>query len=182
MLRFTTTLLAGAFALAGCNTTIHVDDGPAEDTLAHGEYLVELLGCGRCHTEGMLSGDMATGPALAGSRIGIAWTPPAPPEDTPGIVFAPNLTPDSATGLGGWSTQQVARAIRFGVGSGHERLAIMPWPAYGETLYEEDIEAIARYLRALEPVRREIPENQPAGAPASHPYVQFSVFEFTPRP
>ena len=41
-----------------------------------GEYLVELLGCGVCHTDGALEGAPNMERPLAGSRTGIAWMNP----------------------------------------------------------------------------------------------------------
>ena len=58
-----------------------------------GEYLVELLGCGACHTEGALQGVPDFDKSLAGSTIGIAFENPMGME-RPGIVYPPNITPD----------------------------------------------------------------------------------------
>ena len=50
-----------------------------------GEYLVELLGCGGCHTDGALEGAPSMDKALAGSGIGIAYMNPFG-NDRPGVV------------------------------------------------------------------------------------------------
>lgn len=148
------------------------------DSVARGAYLVNLLGCARCHTEGYLLGQNATGPHLAGSRVGIAYTDGD--EDThPGLVFAPNLTPD-ATGLGGWSRRDIVRALATGVGTdGHQRLPVMPWPNY-MALSDPDLGAIADYLRSLPPVHRPIPAITAPSETIEHPYVRFGIFVFTP--
>ena len=89
---------------------------PAErQTVARGEYLVELLACGACHTDGALIGEPKPDRALAGSRVGIAYDNPLG-DDRPGVIFPPNITPDLATGIGEWSDQQIADAIRAGSG------------------------------------------------------------------
>lgn len=151
----------------------------ADEMVARGEYLVNLLGCGRCHTEGYLAGNAPTGPHLAGSRVGIAYTDTRGDEH-PGLVFAPNLTPDDATGLGTWSVRDITRALITGVGTdGHQRLPVMPWPNYG-ALTDGDLEAIARYLKSLAPVRRQIPDITAPGAKPAHPYVRFGVYVFAP--
>ena len=80
-----------------------------------GEYLVELLGCGGCHTDGALEGAPRMDRALAGSGIGIAYMNPFG-NDRPGVVYPPNITPDSETGIGDWSDTQIAAAVRAGVG------------------------------------------------------------------
>ncbi|MEQ8860008.1 MAG: cytochrome c [Pseudomonadales bacterium] len=144
-----------------------------------GEYLVNLLGCGRCHTEGYLLGIAPTGPDLAGSKVGIAYAD-AGDESSPGLVFSPNLTPDDETGLGRWDRRDIVRALTTGVGTdGHQRLPVMPWPNYG-ALKDDDLMAIASYLKSLEPVRREIPETTLPGEPVTHPYVRFGIYVFTP--
>jgi len=151
----------------------------AEKSVARGEYLVNLLGCGRCHTEGYLLGQAATGPHLAGSQVGIAYTDGS--EAThPGLVFAPNLTPDKATGLGTWSRRDIVRALTTGVGTdGHQRLPVMPWPNYN-ALTDRDLNAIADYLLSLEPVRRQVPGITAPAESVEYPYVRFGVFVFTP--
>jgi hypothetical protein len=150
-----------------------------DEPAARGEYLVNLLGCGRCHTQGYLLGDSAQGPHLAGSRVGIAYTDD---EDgtSPGLTFAPNLTPDDGTGLGTWSRRDIIRALTTGVGTdGHQRLPVMPWPDYS-ALTEVDLNAVAAYLKSLAPVRRRIPDTTSPGDPVEYPYVRFGIFMFTP--
>jgi mono/diheme cytochrome c family protein len=83
---------------------------PADrDAVERGAYLVELLGCGACHTDGALEGAPDTSRALAGSRTGIAYTNPLEHEN-PGVVYPPNITPDETTGIGLWSDTQIADA------------------------------------------------------------------------
>jgi len=150
------------------------------DSVARGEYLVSLLACGRCHTEGYLTSESASGPHLAGSRIGIAYTAYDEDETTPGVVFAPNLTPDPDTGIGGWSRTDIIRAMTFGISrDGHERLMVMPWPNYN-ALTRDDLKAVADYLLSLEPVRRQVPAAIPEGEPIDQPYVRFGVYVFEP--
>jgi cytochrome c553 len=149
-------------------------------TIERGEYLVNLLACGRCHTEGYLTGQTATAPLLAGSLIGIAWHSPADAEDLPGLVFASNLTPDPDTGIGNWSRADLVRAMRTGVSKdGHQHLPVMPWANYA-TLTDRDLDAIAAYLQRLPPVRRAIPARTEPGTPARHSYVRFGVYLFEP--
>ena len=47
------------------------------DAVSRGEYLVELLGCGSCHTDGALIGEPVADRSLAGSRIGNCLHEPA---------------------------------------------------------------------------------------------------------
>lgn len=169
-------LLAGLLTMSvGCRAPAAAPD----DEAARGAYLVNLLGCARCHTEGYLIGNAATGPALAGSRVGIAYSG-AIDETRPGLVFAANLTPDQKTGLGRWTRRDIVRALTTGVGTdGHQRLPVMPWPNYA-ALRDSDLQAIAAFLQSLPPVFREIPATTTAGDPVEHPYVRIGIYLFTP--
>lgn len=140
-----------------------------------GEYLVELLGCGSCHTDGALEGVPDFDKALAGSSIGIAFSNPMA-KRFPGIVFAPNLTPDKETGLGGWSDQQIANAVRYGAGR-HvgRRIIIMPWQGYSK-MTEEDVTSIVAYLRSIKPVRHKVPDEVMPGQDTDDPFVYFGVY------
>lgn len=143
--------------------------------VAHGKYLVELLGCGACHTDGALTGQANMHRWLAGSRVGIAYTNPME-FSRPGIVFPPNITPDSETGIGRWSREQVAAAIRTGAGRhGRGRIVVMPWQGYAK-LSDEDVFAIVDYLRRIEPINSRVPENVPPGSRTSLDYVHFGVY------
>ena len=77
-----------------------------------GAYLVEGLGhCGACHTpKNSLGGDDDRPPACAGPRLQ-GW-------------FAPNITNDARTGLGGWSIDDIVAYLR----TGHNRFAAASGP------------------------------------------------------
>ncbi len=143
--------------------------------VARGKYLVELLGCGACHTDGALEGVPDTDMALAGSDIGIAFANPLGNKD-PGVVFPPNITPDKETGIGLWSDKQIARAIRVGVGRhARRRIAVMPWKGYAK-MTEEDLMAIVSYLRSIKPTHHQVPDEVEPGEKASEPFVYFGVY------
>ena len=140
-----------------------------------GEYLVELLGCGSCHTEGALIGRPDNSKWLAGSSVGVAYTSPFQTPN-PGIVFAPNLTPDHDTGLGRWSDDEIMDALRTGIGRhGPNRILVMPWQGYS-TMSDDDAWAVVAYLRSLPAVRNSVPANVPVGARTSERYVHFGVY------
>ena len=141
----------------------------------HGEYLVELLGCGACHTPGALEGAPQMEMAFAGSRIGIAYANPLG-KDSPGVVYPPNITPDKETGIGLWSDQQIERAIRIGRGRHVDRrIAVMPWQGYAK-MTEEDVTAIVSYLRSIEPIHHQVPDEVKPGDKAKDRYVYFGVY------
>jgi mono/diheme cytochrome c family protein len=145
------------------------------ERVAHGRYLVELLGCGTCHTDGALIGEPRADRRLAGSGVGIAYSDPVR-EPHPGVVYPSNLTPDAATGLGRWSDEQLIRAIRGGVNRhGTASLLVMPWPAFSR-MSDHDVRSIVAYLRSLPPVAHRVPEGARPGSPAPAPYVHFGVY------
>ena len=149
---------------------------PADrDAVERGGYLVEVLGCGACHTDGALEGAPDMSRALAGSRTGIAYSNPLEHKN-PGVVYPPNITPDENTGIGLWSDTQIANAIRAGVGQhGSRRLVTMPWQGYAK-LNGDDVEAIVAYLRSIEPVEFDVPGEVRPGRKATHSFVYFGVY------
>lgn len=141
----------------------------------HGEYLIELLGCGTCHTDGALEGAPNMKRALAGSRTGIAYSNPMG-DERPGIVYPPNLTPDEDTGLGSWNDLQIEQAIRTGIGQhAGRRLVAMPWQGYTK-MTREDVRAIVAYLRSIPPVKHKVPDEVKPGERAKAAFVYFGVY------
>ena len=145
------------------------------DMIDRGEYLVELLACGSCHTNGAFDGAPDMSRPLAGSDTGIAWTNPlASPH--PGVVYPPNITPDEETGIGSWSDSQIANAIRSGVGRhGGRRIVTMPWQGYAK-MTDDDVDAIVMYLRSIKPIKHKVPKPVAVGEKAQKPYVYFGVY------
>lgn len=152
------------------------DVAPENEAIVNrGEYLVELLGCGSCHTDGALVGEPDMSKSLAGSDIGIAYTSPFRNKH-PGIVFAPNITPDRDTGIGRWTDDEIKDAIRTGLGRhGPERILVMPWQGYAQ-ISEDDARAIVAYLRSIEPIENQVPVNVPVGRRTDETYVHFGVY------
>ena len=146
------------------------------EQVKRGEYLVELLGCGACHTNGALVGEPDLERPLAGSRTGVAYTNPLEHRH-PGVVYPPNITPDSETGIGALTDQQIANAVRAGAGRhGGRRITVMPWQGYAR-LTVEDVDAIVSYLRSIRPIRHETPAMVAPGTRATHPFVYFGVYQ-----
>jgi mono/diheme cytochrome c family protein len=108
-----------------------------------GRYLVEALGhCGECHTPRNKLGAMEPERAFAGVRGG------------PDGQNAPNITPDSTTGIGQWSIEDITTLLRDGqtpdfdyVGSGMGEVV----KNSTSKLTDEDRRAIAVYLKSLPP-------------------------------
>ncbi|MFN8496766.1 MAG: cytochrome c [Anaerolineae bacterium] len=129
---------------------------------ARGEYLVlNVAGCGDCHTTTGANGAPDRAKFLAGNAVPTAK----------GYQLAWNLTPDQKTGLGSWTAQQIATALHSGqrpnrgpvgglmaevVGVGHPE-----FQGFGfSQMTDADTLAIAQYLKTIPPV-----ENMPAPPP-----------------
>jgi mono/diheme cytochrome c family protein len=126
------------------------------ERLARGKYLAEnVSGCMDCHTPhdwSSLGSPLASGNLGAGEQI--------PLKDLPGKIFAPNITPDAETGAGNWTDDQLARAIREGVGhDGRALFNLMPYEHY-RSMSDEDLASVIVYLRALPAVRHEVPKTE----------------------
>lgn len=127
-------------------------DGPGQspDPAQRGAYLVHAGMCGLCHTPVDPDGIyLANTHYLAGGMKVEAGAH--------GIFFTRNLTPDRDTGLGTWTVEQIATAIRTGHAP-ERRLNYwgMPWMVLG-ALTAEDATAIATYLTTLPAVHNSIP-------------------------
>jgi mono/diheme cytochrome c family protein len=73
----------------------------ADGDIKRGQYLFDAAGCAGCHTDHKNKGAL-----LAGGRK----------LKTPfGIFSSPNITPDPANGIGGWSDSEFIRALRDGI-------------------------------------------------------------------
>ena len=117
----------------------------SKEQVAHGKYLVELLGCSTCHTDGALVGSPNLRRLLAGSQTGIAYSDPLT-VSRPGVVFPGNLTSDPDTGIGLWNESDIIEMLRTGVNQyGQHTLSVMPWPAYAK-ITDKDAVAIAAHL------------------------------------
>jgi len=133
-------------------------DGPgfAKESVKRGEYLVHAEMCGLCHTQ--VNEDMI----YSGDKYYLAggMAVPAGPQ---GTFVSPNLTGDPATGLGNWSEEEIANAIRNGRGKERNlNFFGMPWHLL-HSFEQEDALAIASYLKTLPPVTNKIPRPLPYG-------------------
>jgi mono/diheme cytochrome c family protein len=121
---------------------------------ARGEYLVEgVFSCMKCHSP--LDTAIPGAPALVGMNGAGAIVIS---DNSTGVVVASNLTPDEETGLGRWTDDQIARAIREGIShDGRALFPMMPYQNYRE-MSDDDLAAVVAYLRSLPPVRNQLPK------------------------
>ena len=110
----------------------------ATSTPERGAYLAQVGNCAGCHTE-------RGGKPYAGG-LGI---------DTPfGAVYATNLTPDAATGIGNWTRADFWRAMHHGRSKDGRLL----YPAFPYTSYtlvtRDDSDALFAYLKSMPAVNQ----------------------------
>ncbi len=113
---------------------------------ARGEYVLRLGGCVACHTDEKNGGQfLAGGRALA----------------TPfGTFYTPNITPDAATGIGGWSTGAFVRAVAAGISpAGHPYYPAFPYPSYAR-MSEQDLVDLKAYLDGVAPVANQVRDHE----------------------
>lgn len=142
--------LSGALGFATAALLV-ADCAPShEQQVSRGAYLVKVVGCGDCHTPGGFTGkpDMSRVMGGADGAILVSGLGTYPP---------PNLTPDKATGIGGWTTAQIAAAITTGVTpNGRVLSPAMPWTDFAN-LSKADANDIALYLQSLPAVSHAVP-------------------------
>jgi mono/diheme cytochrome c family protein len=136
--------MAPTFYLSLLLLMVAVPDAAAQPTreeIARGKYVFgAAAGCG-CHT-------VPKQPLNAGGRK----------YDGPfGTVYASNITPDPATGIGKWTDEQIITATRLGRRPNGERLIpVHPYTVFNG-MTEPDLKDLVAYLRSVPPVNRATP-------------------------
>jgi len=144
------------------------------ERLARGRYLVNGIGeCFACH--GPFESNTPGWPPVRGKEgSGLENFS----SETPGVVAA-NLTPDRETGIGNWTDDMLARAIREGVGHDGRLLhpTVMPYEFY-RSMSDEDLASVIVYLRSIPPIRNALPASR-----ASHSIVApYAIPIYAPVP
>src|SRR5580704_2614356 len=117
----------------------------AQTPVERGGYLVNtIMTCNNCHTPIGPGGPDFTR-ALSGGSILF---------DVPAFtVRAANITPDPETGIGKWSADDIKTTLSTGARPNGARLApVMPTDFY-KVLTARDLDALAAYLKAVNPIR-----------------------------
>ncbi len=125
------------------------------ERIARGKYLFEnLADCDGCHSERDFT---RVGAPVVPSGRGKGNVLSARLKGLPGLVVAPNITPDPETGIGKWTDGEKIRAIREGVdNTGRALFPMMPYPNFRK-MSDEDVQSVVAYLDALPPVRNPLP-------------------------
>ena len=117
-------------------------------TIARGEYLARLGDCVACHTT-------RGGTPLAGGRAFATGI---------GTVYSSNLTPNRDHGIGDWSAEEFAHAMRHGVARRGPLYPVFPY-AHFAGVSDADLDAIYAWLRA-QPASDFVPPPNRLEAPA----------------
>jgi mono/diheme cytochrome c family protein len=125
--------------------------GLAQTPLERGTYLMEsIVACGNCHTQQTPQGPTADMELAGGTKF----------DESFGISYSPNITPDKETGIGTWTDQQIIAAIR----EGRRRDGTIIGPPMPIALYrgisDGDAKAIVAYLRQVKPVANRVPRSE----------------------
>lgn len=144
--------LTSVAALVGWNSLpLLANVGPktiavAEGNVARGAYLARASGCIACHTRIDEGGaPLAGGPAL----------------ETPfGTFYAPNLTTDPEHGIGSWTLEQFATALRKGISpEGQPYYPAFPYSFY-TGLSDQDIADLWAAFKTVPPVAESAQEHE----------------------
>ncbi|MFD2176672.1 c-type cytochrome [Veronia pacifica] len=100
--------------------------------IANGKYIYHLSGCSACHTEHVPGAKELAG----GKRLRTPF----------GILVAPNVTPDTLSGIGGWTVEEFADATRLGISpDGEHYYPAFPYTSYSR-MTDQDIVDLKAYI------------------------------------
>ena len=119
--------------------------------IARGRYLAfGPAHCSDCHTADADRDLLRAGgtPPLSG---GLTFVIP------PGTIRVPNITPDSATGIGRRSDGEIARMLRYGVR--HDGRAAFPFMEFHD-MSDSDIVALLSFVRSQPPVAHAVADHE----------------------
>lgn len=146
----------GAIVLVGAGALVWATSAPtldpidtatppsfSDEEIERGELLALVGDCSACHTA-------AGGEDYAG---GFALPTPF------GTIHSTNITPDPETGIGSWSYDAFARAMREGIDrEGNHLYPAFPYDSFTKTR-DEDLQALYAYFMTRTPVVAEDQEN-----------------------
>ena len=133
---------SAVLVLVGWTVPVWATDDAA---IARGAYLAAAGDCTACHTD-----KKASGALLAGGR----------PLVTPfGTFYAPNITPDPATGIGKWTLDDFRRALREGKNEhGSYYYPVFPFTSF-TGISDADSDDLFAYLQSVPPGEHRGPQN-----------------------
>ena len=121
----------------------------------NGEKLYHASGCHSCHLPSKDLADVDTALPAGGA-----------PLHTPvGTLYPPNITPDSATGIGAWTDIEFVNAMQKGIGkNGGHLIPAFPYTSYAH-MKVEDMLDVKAYLGTLKPIKNQVPSHDVLALP-----------------
>lgn len=132
--------------LTGLLTLLISGQSVADNLVQQGKYLYHLSNCYGCHTDTENDGkELAGGRAL---------------QTEFGLFYSPNITADKETGIGLWSEQDFAKALRSGLSpEGVHYYPAFPYISY-QNMSDSDIKALRAYIFSLKPINQQNKKHQ----------------------
>lgn len=129
----------GALMLVALQAHSATEQKPEAEQIARGEYIARLGDCVACHTA-------KDGKPMAG---GLELKTPM------GSIYSSNITADPETGIGDYTFEAFARAMREGVNAqGTNLYPAMPYPSYAK-MTDDDLKDLFAYLKhGVTPVKQ----------------------------
>ena len=139
---------AGFWILTMPAPLTQADLGTHSPNLANGETMFNVGGCASCH---------AAKGAKAEARLALGG---GQAFDTPfGTFRAPNISPDTETGIGRWSTLDLVNAVTRGVSpDGRHYYPAFPYASYTRMNRDDAID-LAAYLKTLPAVANKVADH-----------------------
>jgi mono/diheme cytochrome c family protein len=143
--RLTISLISIASTFAPACASGSSSGSPSTGDVTAGKAAVTKYACESCH-----------GPGLSGSATAVSGTK----------AYAPNLTPDTETGLADWDAATIKTAILTGKDDeGRQLCGTMP--LFGKMgMADTDATNIVAYLKSLSAVSMSVPESECASGAA----------------
>ncbi|MBO6727640.1 MAG: cytochrome c [Rhizobiaceae bacterium] len=119
----------------GKTVTLRNDEGEA----GRGAYLARMAGCIACHTDAEGGGAPLAGGLALQTQFG--------------TFYSPNLTTDKSYGIGAWSVEDFAKAVRQGVSpDGRPYYPAFPYPFYSK-LTDQDVADLWAAFQTVPPAQ-----------------------------
>lgn len=139
MKRLTTLFFSCFTYIALTHTAVAADNA----LIAKGEYIARTADCMACHTV------ESSKPYAGGHGI----------ESPFGKIYSTNITPDATAGIGNYTEEDFANAVRKGKRKdGTNLYPAMPYPSYSK-MSDEDIHALYVYfMQGIQPIAKKAPK------------------------
>ena len=141
-MRLTLSLAAGLISLSATSGIAATTS--QEKLVEHGAYVAIAADCQACHTSNKKE------PFAGGYMLKTPFGP----------LVTPNITPDKKTGIGTWTRDDFANALRHGINAqGMPLYPAMPYGNYTK-ITDADLDALWAYMQTVRPVDNKVVVNR----------------------